>query len=211
MAFLDGWRFCPRCGNEASIAATTSPARPAAMSSRRTRRRPCRRSSSATAGCCSAGGRSSRARALGSSRRLSRGERAPAGRPRPRAPRGDRPRDRAAGIRRRLDGARYQGRTVLCLTWDARVTGGSERAADDVSELPGSRRTSCRRDDELAFGHFPRATRALARAARARVARAARSGTASASRARPARRRSRSAAAAAARRFRARCRLAPPT
>ena len=38
----------------------------------------------------------------------------------------------------------YQDRIVLCLTWDARVTGGTERAADDVSELAGSRRTSCR-------------------------------------------------------------------
>lgn len=49
----------------------------------------------------------------------------------------------------------YQGRTVLCLTWDARVTGGDERAADDVAELAWFAPGQLPPDDELAFTHFP--------------------------------------------------------
>lgn len=53
----------------------------------------------------------------------------------------------------------YQGRTVLCLTWDARVTGGVERAADDVAELAWFAPDELPRDDELAFKHFPEVLR----------------------------------------------------
>jgi 8-oxo-dGTP diphosphatase len=49
----------------------------------------------------------------------------------------------------------YQDRIVLCLTWDARVIGGTERAADDVSELAWFAPQELPADDELAFGHFP--------------------------------------------------------
>jgi len=49
----------------------------------------------------------------------------------------------------------YQGRTVLCLTWDVLVTGGSERAADDVAELSWFAPHELPRDEELAFSHFP--------------------------------------------------------
>ena len=49
----------------------------------------------------------------------------------------------------------YDGRTVLCLTWDARVTGGTERAADDVSELAWFAPDELPADGELAFRHFP--------------------------------------------------------
>jgi ADP-ribose pyrophosphatase YjhB (NUDIX family) len=49
---------------------------------------------------------------------------------------------------------RYWNRTVLCLTWLARVTGGDERPGDDLVELrwfdPGGRP----RDGELAFATF---------------------------------------------------------
>jgi len=48
----------------------------------------------------------------------------------------------------------YQDRIVLCLTWDARVTGGTERAADDVSELAWFAPYELPADDELAFRHF---------------------------------------------------------
>ena len=44
---------------------------------------------------------------------------------------------------------------MLCLTWDARVTGGTERAADDVSELAWFAPHELPADDELAFRHFP--------------------------------------------------------
>jgi ADP-ribose pyrophosphatase YjhB (NUDIX family) len=49
----------------------------------------------------------------------------------------------------------YQGRTVLCLTWDARVIGGAERAADDVAELAWFAPDELPGDHELAFRHFP--------------------------------------------------------
>ena len=49
----------------------------------------------------------------------------------------------------------YQGRTVLCLTWDARVIGGTERPADDVVELAWFAPHELPKDDELAFSHFP--------------------------------------------------------
>jgi 8-oxo-dGTP diphosphatase len=49
----------------------------------------------------------------------------------------------------------YQGRTVLCLTWDACVTGGNERPADDVSELAWFAPHELPADDQLAFEHFP--------------------------------------------------------
>ena len=48
----------------------------------------------------------------------------------------------------------YQDRTVLCLTWDARVVGGTERAADDVSELAWFAPHELPGDGELAFRHF---------------------------------------------------------
>ena len=50
---------------------------------------------------------------------------------------------------------RDQGRTVLCLTWDARVRGGTERPADDVVELAWFAPDELPEDDELAFRHFP--------------------------------------------------------
>ena len=50
----------------------------------------------------------------------------------------------------------YDGRTVLCLTWRARVDAGTERAGDDLTELrwfePGELPF-----DELAFSHYRRA------------------------------------------------------
>jgi ADP-ribose pyrophosphatase YjhB (NUDIX family) len=49
----------------------------------------------------------------------------------------------------------YQGRTVLCLTWDARVLDGVERPADDVVELAWFAPHELPADDELAFLHFP--------------------------------------------------------
>ena len=49
----------------------------------------------------------------------------------------------------------YQGRTVLCLTWDARVTSGIERAADDVVELAWFAPDELPADEELAFLHYP--------------------------------------------------------
>ena len=49
----------------------------------------------------------------------------------------------------------YQGRTVLCLTWDARVTGGIERAADDVVELGWFAPDELPADEELAFLDYP--------------------------------------------------------
>jgi len=49
----------------------------------------------------------------------------------------------------------YEGRTVLCLTWDARVTGGAEQAADDVAELGWFGPEELPPDHELAFAHFP--------------------------------------------------------
>lgn len=49
----------------------------------------------------------------------------------------------------------YQGRTVLCLTWDARVAGGAEAAADDVAELGWFAPGELPADEELAFAHFP--------------------------------------------------------
>lgn len=49
----------------------------------------------------------------------------------------------------------YDGRTVLCLTWDARVTGGVEAAADDVAELRWFAPAELPAAEELAFTHFP--------------------------------------------------------
>lgn len=49
----------------------------------------------------------------------------------------------------------YDGRTVLALTWDARVAGGEERPADDVAELRWFGPDELPADEELAFTHFP--------------------------------------------------------
>jgi 8-oxo-dGTP diphosphatase len=49
----------------------------------------------------------------------------------------------------------YDDRTVLCLTWDARVTGGEERPDDDVAELRWFGAGELPADGELAFSHFP--------------------------------------------------------
>jgi ADP-ribose pyrophosphatase YjhB (NUDIX family) len=48
----------------------------------------------------------------------------------------------------------YQGRTVLALTYDAIVTGGTEQAADDVAELRWFAPGELPADDALAFPHF---------------------------------------------------------
>jgi 8-oxo-dGTP diphosphatase len=48
----------------------------------------------------------------------------------------------------------YWNRTVLCLTWLARPTGGDERAADDLTELRWFPHAERPRHDELAFPTF---------------------------------------------------------
>ncbi len=48
----------------------------------------------------------------------------------------------------------YEERIVLCLTWLARVTGGTERAGDDLVELGWFRREDRPRGAELAFPTF---------------------------------------------------------
>jgi ADP-ribose pyrophosphatase YjhB (NUDIX family) len=50
----------------------------------------------------------------------------------------------------------YDGRTVLCLTWRATPAGGTERAADDLSELRWFARDELPLD-ELAFTHYAEA------------------------------------------------------
>jgi ADP-ribose pyrophosphatase YjhB (NUDIX family) len=45
----------------------------------------------------------------------------------------------------------YWGRTVVCLTWLARPTGGEERAGDDLLELAWFSREELPAADELAF------------------------------------------------------------
>jgi 8-oxo-dGTP diphosphatase len=50
----------------------------------------------------------------------------------------------------------YDGRTVLCLTWRATPTGGTECAGDDLSELRWFGRDELPLD-ELAFAHYARA------------------------------------------------------
>jgi 8-oxo-dGTP diphosphatase len=48
----------------------------------------------------------------------------------------------------------YAGRTVLCLTWLARVAGGTERAGDDLVELAWFGPDELPGPVELAFDHF---------------------------------------------------------
>jgi ADP-ribose pyrophosphatase YjhB (NUDIX family) len=48
----------------------------------------------------------------------------------------------------------YEGRTVLCLTWDARVVAGEARPDDDVAELRWFAPAELPEDEELAFLHF---------------------------------------------------------
>ena len=48
----------------------------------------------------------------------------------------------------------YDGRTVLCLTWLARPTGGEERAGDDLVELRWFGANELPGADELAFETF---------------------------------------------------------
>jgi len=48
----------------------------------------------------------------------------------------------------------YDGRSVLCLTWLARPTGGVEQAGDDLTELRWFGREDLPRPEELAFETF---------------------------------------------------------
>ncbi len=48
----------------------------------------------------------------------------------------------------------YDGRTVLCLTWLARTTGGAERAGDDLVELRWFTPSELPAPEELAFETF---------------------------------------------------------
>lgn len=50
----------------------------------------------------------------------------------------------------------YGNRFVLCITWLARVVGGSQRAGDDLRELQWFARDAIPCDD-LAFSHYARA------------------------------------------------------
>jgi 8-oxo-dGTP diphosphatase len=50
----------------------------------------------------------------------------------------------------------YANRTVLCITWVARVIGGEERAGDDLAELRWFSRGELPLD-ELAFSHYRQA------------------------------------------------------
>ena len=50
----------------------------------------------------------------------------------------------------------YEGRTVLCLTWRARVGGGHECAGDDLAELQWFEQDALPLD-ELAFTHYRQA------------------------------------------------------
>ena len=53
----------------------------------------------------------------------------------------------------------YDGRTVLCLTWDARVTAGTERPADDVAELRWFGPDELPPRDQIAFANSAEALR----------------------------------------------------
>jgi ADP-ribose pyrophosphatase YjhB (NUDIX family) len=48
----------------------------------------------------------------------------------------------------------YEGRTVLCLTWLARATGGEERAGDDLTELRWFRSDELPTAGDLAFESY---------------------------------------------------------
>jgi ADP-ribose pyrophosphatase YjhB (NUDIX family) len=154
VAFLDGWRFCPRCGGD--LAADDGRLR-----------------------CSSCGERYWGNSVPGAQAVIVRDGRVLLGRRRedPGAGRWDLPggfleegEDALAALHREVLeetglsienrdflGAwneRYWNRTVLCLTWLAIVVGGEEGAGDDLVELRWFDPDERPRGDELAFGSF---------------------------------------------------------